>query len=381
MTRDATRQFDGEEQIEKTLVSHPLKLYLDVEKEFDSVRDKSEDLLWPENQDDTRWADAADRYTEQPGMPWLPPRALDLLKSIACNRGLWEDLGNGYITKKPRKKRTSAQVVAEPELGDEGRVRLRVNPVNAGPAPRIHYAEDSSVSESSPVLKENPYSTTALRVAFLVRDPSEQYEAGDPVVWTNRLVLRNRLREGGGKRQVELFVAPRGEIRYSLDGSEPRDGKPYDVPIPIGDNEVLLRAFATSEGLEAKEEFRFPAKGKKGVHIDETRPARMVSRSGHKLDSRTSTFEGLKQAGDKAVGFENVVLTVGQGAQVASITIGEVQVDAAFLTRLLENVLEKFPPDTPVTMAFRKAHFASGHDLKHFCETLGLDIAQGSVEQ
>ena len=381
MTRDATRQFDGEEQIEKTLVSHPLKLYLDVEKEFDSVRDKSEDLLWPENQDDTRWADAADRYAEQPGMPWLPPRALDLLKSIACNRGLWEDLGNGYITKKPRKKRTSAQIVAEPELGDEGRVRLRVNPVNAGPAPRIHYAEDSSVSESSPVLKENPYSTTALRVAFLVRDPSEQYEAGDPVVWTNRLVLRNRLREEGGKREVELFVAPRGEIRYSLDGSEPRDGKPYDAAVAIGDNEVLLRAFATSDGLEAKEEFRFPARGKKGVHIDETRPARMVSRSGHKLDSRTSTFEGLKQAGDKAVSFENVVLTVGQGAQVASITIGEVQVDAAFLTRLLENVLEKFPPDTPVTMAFRKARFTSGHDLKHFCETLGLDIAQGSVEQ
>ena len=381
MTRDATRQFDGEEQIEKTLVSHPLKLYLDVEKEFDSVRDKSEDLLWPENQDDTRWADAADRYAEQPGMPWLPPRALDLLKSIACNRGLWEDLGNGYITKKPRKKRTSAQVVAEPELGDEGRVRLRVNPVNAGPAPRIHYAEDSSVSESSPVLKENPWSTTALRVALLVRDPSEQYEAGDPVVWTNRLVLRNRLREEGGERRVELFVAPRGEIRYSLDGSEPRDGKPYDAAVAIGDNEVLLRAFATSDGLEAKEEFRFPARGKKGVHIDETRPASMVSRSGHKLDSRASTFEGLKQAGDKAVGFENVVLTVGQGARVASITIGEVQVDAAFLTRLLENVLEKFPPDTPVTMAFRKAHFASGHDLEHFCETLGLDIAQGSVEQ
>ena len=380
-TRDTTRQFDGEEQIEKTLVSHPLKLYLDVEKEFDSVRDKSEDLLWPENQDDTRWADAADRYAEQPGMPWLPPRALDLLKSIACNRGLWEDLDNGYITKKPRKKRTSAQVVAEPELGDEGRVRLRVNPVNAGPAPRIHYAEDSSVSESSPVLKENPWSTTALRVAFLVRDPSERYEAGDPVVWTNRLVLRNRLREEGGERRVELFVAPRGEIRYSLDGSEPRDGKPCDGPIAIGDDEVLLRAFATSEGLEAKEEFRFPAKGRKGVHIDETRPARLVSRSGYKLDSRTSTFEGLKQAGDKAVSFENVVLTAGQGARVAAITIGEVRVDAAFLTRLLENVLDKFPPDTPVTMTFRKAHFASGHDLRHFCETLGLDIAQGSVEQ
>ena len=55
--------------------------------------------------------------------------------------------------------------------------------------------------------------------------------------------------------------------------------------------------------------------------------------------------------------------------------------DAAFLTRLLENVLDKFPPDTPVTMAFRKAHFASGHDRERFCEALGLGIARGSVEQ
>ena len=101
MTRDATRQFDGEEQIEKTLVSHPLKLYLDVEKEFDSVRDKSEDLLWPENQDDTRWADAADRYAEQPGMPWLPPRALDLLKSIACNRGCGRTSATGTSRRSP----------------------------------------------------------------------------------------------------------------------------------------------------------------------------------------------------------------------------------------------------------------------------------------
>ena len=382
LTRDSTRQFDGEEQIEKTLVSNPLKLYLDVEREFDSVREKSEDLLWPENQDETRWTDAADRYAEQPGMPWLPPRALDMLKSIACKRGLWEDLGNGYITKKPKKKRTSAQVVAEREFGDEGRIRLRVNPVNAGPAPRIHYAEDSSVSESSPILKENPFSTTALRVDFLVRDPSGQYETGDPEVWENQLVLRNRLRdEGGDKRQVELFVAPRGEIRYTLDGSEPRDGKPYDGPIAIGDSEVLLRAFATGDGLEAKADFRFTASGKTGVHIDETRPARLVSRSGHKFDSRTSTFEGLKQAKDKAVEFENITLTVGQGAQIASIAIGEVQVDAAFLTRLLENVADKFPPDTPVTMAFRKAHFVSGHDLKYFCETLGFEMTQGSVEQ
>ena len=379
--RDTNKPFNGEEQIEKTLTSNPLKLYLDVEKEFDAVRDKAQDLLWPENQDEARWADVADRYAEQAGMPWLPPKGLDTLKSIACNRALWEDLGNGYVTKKPKKKRTSVQVTSESEPDDDGKVRLRVNPQNAGPAPRIHYAEDSPVTESSPQLKDQIYTTSALRVNFLVCDPSGQFETGDPVTWSNKLVLRNKLSEKGGKRSVELFVAPRGTIRYTLDGSEPRDGTVYDGPVAIDDGDVLLRAFAEAEKLETKTEFKFAAKGKKGVQIEDIKPGRLVSRTGRKLDSRGKTFEGLKQAGEKSVTFEGVVLTVGQGSQIISVSVGEIPVDGAFIEALLTKALEKFTVDTPVTMTFRKAQFKSGHDLKDFAGKLGIELLQSEVEQ
>lgn len=381
MTRDSTKPFNGEEQIEKTLTSNPLKLYLDVEKEFDGVRDKAQDLLWPENQDQARWSDVADRYAEQAGMPWLPPRGLDTLKSIACNRGLWEDLGNGYVTKNPKKKKTAAQIIAEPEFGDEGKVRLRVNPQHAGPAPRIFYAEDGHVSETSPQLKELIFTTNALRVNFLVCDPSGQYETGDPVTWSNMLVLRNKLSEQNGKRNVELFVAPRGSIRYTLDGSEPREGADYEGAIAIQDDEVLIRAFAEAEGLETKAEFRFPAKGKTGVQIDDVKPSRLVSRSGRKLDSRAKTFEGLKDAADKSVTFEGITLNVGQGNQVIAVNVGEIPLDATFIEGLLSKVLEKFNPDAPVTMTFRKAHFASGHDLKDFVRKLEIELQMGDVEQ
>jgi hypothetical protein len=381
MTRDATKPFNGEEQIEKTLTSNPLKLFLDVEKDFDAIRDKAQDLLWPENQDEARWSDVADRYAEQAGMPWLPPKGLDTLKSIACNRGLWEDLGNGYVTKKPKKKRTSAQVIAETEPDDAGSVRLRVNPQNAGPAPRVHYAENAPVAESSPQLKDLIYTTAALRVNFLVSDPTRQYETGDPVRWSNKLTLRNNLNEGRGKRTVELFVAPKGRIRYTLDGSEPRDGTSYEGPIAIGDGEVLLRAFADADGLEAKADFRFPAKGKKGIQIDDVKPARLVSRTGRKLDSRGKTFEGLKQAADKSATFEGIFLIVGQGSQMIAVNVGEIAVDAPFIEALLIKVLEKFTPETPVSLTFRKAHFASGHDLKDFAGKLGMDLQPGDVEQ
>lgn len=382
MTRDATRPFNGEEQIEKTLTSNPLKLYLDVERDFDAVRDKAQDLLWPENQDEARWTDIVDRYAEQPGMPWLPPKGLDTLKLIACNHGVWEDLGNGYLTKKPKKKRTSAQVIADSEPDDDGRVRLRVNPQNAGPAPRIHYAEDASVTESSAQLKENPYDTTALHVNFLVCDPSGQYETGDPVRWSNKLVLRNELSESNGQRRVTLLVAPRGVIRFTLDGSEPREGAVYEAPIAIDSGEVLVRVFAEADGLESKKDFRFPAVGKKGLQIDPTKPARMVAaRAPRRLDSRAKTYEALKEARDKSATFEVVSLTVGEGTRIVSINVGEIVVDSNFIEALLTKVLEKFPPDAPITMTFKKAHFPSGHDLKDFAGKLGIELQTGDVEQ
>ena len=381
MTRDATKPFDGEAQVEKTLTSNPLKLYLDVEKDFDPVRDKAQDLLWPENQDEARWSDVADRYTEQAGMPWLPPKGLDTLKSIACNRALWEDLGNGYVTRKPKKKRTSVQVIAESDPNDEGTVRLRVNPQNAGPAPRIHFAEDTPVTEKNQQLKDQFLTTKALRVNFLVVDPSGQYETGDVVTWANKLVLRNNLKETGGKRAVELLVAPAGKIRYTLGGEEPREGALYDKPVEIGDGEVLMRVFADASGLEAKMEFRYPAKGKKGVQVDPVKPGRLISRTGRKLDSRAKTFDALKQAAEKSATFENVTVNVGNGTQVATFFVGEIPVNAAYIEAILKTTLEKFMPDTPVTMTFRKAHFNSGHDLKDFAEKLGLELNPGDVEQ
>ena len=88
MARDTSKPFNGEEQVEKTLTSNPVKLYLDVEKEFDAIRDKGQDLLWPENQDEARWSDVVERYAEQSGMPWLPPKGLDTLKICRLQSGI-----------------------------------------------------------------------------------------------------------------------------------------------------------------------------------------------------------------------------------------------------------------------------------------------------
>lgn len=382
MTRDTTQPFDGEAQIEKALTAHPLKLYIDVARDFEAICEKAEDLLWPANQDDTRWSDAEDRYAEQPGMPWLPPRGLETLRDLAINRGRWEDLGNGYITKRPRPKRTAVQVSPLTEPDDQGFVRLRVNPVNGGPTPQVFYAEDGPVAEGSPMLTDAELRTNALKVTFLVKDPTGRYPTGDPHVWKNRLVLRSNLIEREGRRFVELRVAPRGEIRYTLDGSEPRAGTLYTEPFPIGDGEALVRAFACADDLEAKEDFRFGERGRRAPRLISDRPAQVVYRAQMaRLDSRAKTYEGLQLARERGATFQGVMLTIGQGDQVAVVNIGEIAMDAEFLLALLDQLAARFPADAPVTMAFRRARFSTGHDVEAFAERVGIALAQENIEQ
>ena len=182
-------------------------------------------------------------------MPWLPSKGFDQLAQEAFQRGIWEDLGNGYLTKKPKPKQTDVLVIADNEPDDHGKVRLKIEAVNAGNSPKIHYQEDGEVTQQSPVLTDNVLVTNALKVQLIAIDPTDKNQTGNPKTWTNTLVIRNRFNEIS--RQVELFVAPKGSIRYTLDGSEPRNGLSYTGPITIGDQAAKISVFAECEDLEA----------------------------------------------------------------------------------------------------------------------------------
>jgi hypothetical protein len=374
--------YNGEEQIQKTLTSDPIKLFLDVDQNFDSILDKAQDLLWPEGLEEVRWTDAEDRYREQAGMYWLPPRGLDTLKAKAIAQGKWEDLGNGYVTKKPKKKRTSVQVTLEGEPFEDGTIRLRISPLNAGPRPIIYFHENGPVTKESSKINELSLRTNAVKVQFLVVDPTDQFETGEPVVFINSLRLRTNLQTRDGKRFVELLVAPNAEIRFTLDGTEARNGTRYTNPIEIGDQAITVYAFAEAHGVEVKQQFPFQAKGKSGVVIVEEKPASLVSKQGPKtLDDAAKTFNAFKYAKEYQVTFEGVTITIGQGNRAGSIILADVAVLGLQLEELVSKMQPLFEPNAPITMRFKKAKFNTGYDLKNFANKLGISLADGEVEQ
>ncbi|MDY0223283.1 MAG: DUF499 domain-containing protein [Desulfobacterium sp.] len=377
-TYPSNEPYNGERQVVKTLTSDPIKLYTQITQNFDALRARAESLLFG-SQDEVRKTDLLDKMKQKTQMPWLPSRGFDQLSIEAYQRGIWEDLGNGYITKKPKAKTTEVIIGEESSPDDSGTVILRIDAANAGNTPRIHYEEDGDVSEKSQVLSDKTLATKALRVQFLAIDPTGKNLMGSPKTWKNRLTLRNKFDEVS--RTVELFVAPKGAIKYTLDGSEARNGTDYTGPVQLGDEETIVYVFAECDGLEERRNFTFPKSGSNEVPIVKETPAIWFSSSPKRLDSSSKTYEGLKIAKEKNIEFEQVMLMVGSAPKVIHLTLGEMRISAEFIETELAHFQTLLSPDAPLIMTFKKAYTPTGYDLEEFAKQLGIEIGNGEVEQ
>lgn len=379
LTYSSSEPYKGEKQIIKTLTSDPLKLYLEVNKNFDGLKDRAESYLFG-NAEEARKIDLLDKMKQNTRMPWLPTRSIDQLFVEAFQRGVWEDLGNGYITKKPKPKTTQVVVSGDLSPDDKGTVVLKIDAINAGNNARIYYAEDGEVSENSNVLKDNRLETNALKVQFLAVDLSGKSLTGEPFTWKNKLVIRNYF--DNSYRKVELFVAPKGQIKYTLDGSEPRNGHLYTDPIQLPDDETTVYVFAEYEGFEERAQFIFPASDTDEVTIIPNKPAVLNSSKIKTLDSSSKTYEGLKLAKEKGIKFEQVTLQISSSnQQQIGLNIYEIKVSADFIEEQLSQLTSMFTTDTTIVMKFKKAYVPFGADLDVFVKQLGIEVNIGEIEQ
>jgi len=377
-TYPSNELYNGERQIIKTLTSDPIKLYTQIPEDFDALKARAEQLLFG-SQNDTRKTDLLDKMKQKTQMPWLPSKGFDQLAQEAFQRGIWEDLGNGYLTKKPKAKLTEVMIFPDSTPDDTGKVRLKIDTVNTGSSPKIHYEEDGKVTQDSPCLKDNVLMTNALRVQFLAIDPSGKNQTGNPTTWTNKLTIRNHFDEIA--RTVELFVVPKGTIKYTLDSSEPRNGTMYTDAIEIGNGPASIYVFADCEGIEEKRNFTFAESGSKEVLIVRDKPAQIYSPSPKRLDNSAKTYEGLKIAKEKNIKFEQVTLMIGSAPKVIHLSLGEMKIDADFIEKELSHLQTLLLPEAPVIMQFKRAYMSTGHDLEQFAKTLGIEIGNGEVIQ
>lgn len=374
---------DGEARVENTLIKDPVKLYIDWQDatKFNAVRTRIERLFG--SQDDVNWSDIKDKAQTDCSMYFLPQGDLERIKQRAINEGKWEDLGNGQVTKKPKPKQASVQVTPAGRMQDDGSTLLSVSVLNANAATtRIHYAEDGEVTEASPRLTDDTLKTSALRVAFLAIDSSGQCPSAPPCIWTNKLLIQWDLSTPTqGERTVTLKALPRHEeLRYTLNGAEPRNGTDYTGPFKVDGEGYKLLVFAQAGGIEHKEAFPIPALkggdagGQAAEPLPLTQPVVYPTHKNAQINARDKVFAALAKAQERQIRFTEVDLRIIEGSAFGQFAISGQTLSADQVLQALQNLVANFQATTPVVMGFR-AHFQTGQDLQDFARDFDLDYA------
>ncbi|AJY53214.1 anti-phage-associated DUF499 domain-containing protein [Halomonas sp. KO116] len=370
----------AEQQLEALLASASCddKLALNMRDNLVSFFSELEEHVWPKKSRRVRWQDAISLMKTDPALPWLPgANGLETLKQEALKQGRWRDSGDGYIEKGPfPQEKTTAIISVNKTSTENGTTELAITPRHAGANPVIHVAEHAGVSNSDPVVETpDEYVTDKPTLYFLVVDSDGKHIAGEPVPWNAILKMRHQIHKQGDKRLIELQCTPQGEMTYTLDGSNPKEGTPYKEPFEVEPEKQVLLVHAEAGEASASERFTIPAKGDNRVQIDDKKPTRLTSKT--ILDATAKTYAVLNHfKSDTQTRFRGVRIEVGEGEHTVSMRFSERATTAAEIELALDAIRKILNDDSAiVTIRIDSgAAFVNGFEAKEFARLAGVEL-------
>jgi hypothetical protein len=245
--------FDGETLIRNTL-EKAQKFTTDVDS--DTFQKKCEARLFA-GQKSSSWNEVRRRAATNTEWQFHHPRALEELKKRMLDRGIWVDEGGAINTSPPAPETT----VRIQEIGrDEqtGEVTLKIQPVHGD---EVRYEiGDSEATSASRLVSEaeggyKTFKTKDLSLNFKCFDRQGKNLQGAGITWQNKISLKYQVFPDGDDWKIEFKAIPKGQIRYTTDGSDPKNhGGIYDSPIVIPPSSRFILAYAESGGITSEVE-------------------------------------------------------------------------------------------------------------------------------
>lgn len=379
---------DGATRVEETLRKNPVKLLLDPEsKDFNTACTRIEALVG--NRESLPWGDVRAIVQEDASMFFLPPGGIDRLKTKAINEGRWEELPNGHITTKPKPKQAGVTVVELGPIRDDGSRTLEVKATNSlSESTSIYYCEDGEVSEDSMKLADDKLVTSAMTVSFLAVDNRQEgirLESAPAYIYKNRLEIKHRLDpQYGDQRKVELIVLPGAqEIRYSLDGTEPRDGIVYDGPFTVDGDRRPLLVFAENKNISAKASFTISSGAVRDEarppEINQTKPVLFPIGKAQEINDRKKVFDFLEMAVTRNISFSYVQVTLSDERTTYRGQLnGAGDIGASFVKDMVSLFSENLPASASLGLSVKEMSFPTGQDLIDSAREIGFATSDNS---
>ncbi len=379
----------AEAQIEKLLASGRCdnKLALDMLDDLTNYWAMAETFLWPAKDRRVPWRDLLMRAKTDPTWPWMPgARGLEVLRDEALKQGRWRQTPEGHIEKGPfPAETTSVNVTPLGTNRESGETNLSLTPRNAGDSPRVYVAKTAAVSQQDTQVQDlEDYRTTEATLYFIAEDSAGKYQIGEPTRWTADLTVRHEVHKVADTRKVELRCTPAAEMRYTLDGTNAKEGTVYAQPFPVPAKGCTILIAAKAGEVDKSAKIPIPADGDDRVIIDDKKPARLADSKRVSIDTTDKAFaviQRFKERPDTVL--RGVQIILGEGENAVQIRFNERELTAAAIETAIQGIRQALGDEQAgVQLLIRGGiSFGDGYALKEFAEVAGVELTSGDVIQ
>jgi len=310
---------------------------------------------------------------------------MDTLKAEALKQGRWRLGEDGYIEKGPfPKEKSTVNVSLVGTYPETGETILSLTPRHAGESPIMYYStRPEKLESSSQVGNLDDFTTSEGTLYFVVKDTIGQYESGPPVRWLAELKIRHQIEPAADKRKVSLQCIPKAKLFYTLDGSNPKGGTPYEGAFEIGPQAVRLLIYARAGEANKTADFQIPASSDKMVQIVDTKPARLQSKR-VSLDTTDWVHGVINRFRDQPnTRFKGVRIEIGEGKNTVTVCFQEREVTAEMIEGVVNSLREVLHEDqAPVAITISGGiRFDTGFEAKEFAKLVGIERRPGDIVQ
>ncbi|HRY33039.1 MAG TPA: DUF499 domain-containing protein [Bacteroidales bacterium] len=367
--------FDGEDQIKKTLVDKR-KFTEDINS--DTFQKYVEGKLF-HPQKTLPWNEIKKKAATNTDWIWHKMNALDQLKDELILKDLWRANGDWIEIGPFEPPKTSVTYRIMSRNDDTGEVALKIIPSHGD---RVHFEIGDKVSTASQQLDlALPFKTSELKATFLCTDSKNVHETGDPLTFNNTITLKHRFFQDDDRLMLELKAAPKADIRFTTNGSDPSNsGKHYEGPVAIPTGVSFIIALAEKDGIKSeKKEYKVPARDQGPYEPIKTKPAilkRKITRQ-----STSETYEWLKMVSKHRIILSGVTFSI-NGKKWASIDVyPEMQFDHDKLNTVLSFLRNEILNEGEIELSAQQLHFETGQLLLDYIRDTRDQLKPNEVEQ
>jgi hypothetical protein len=379
----------AEAQIEKLLASGRCdnKLALDMAGELPAYWAMAETYLWPVKDRRVPWRDLVMRAKTDPTWPWMPgARGLEVLRDEALKQGRWRQTPEGHIEKGPfPAEKTSVNVTVLGTNRETGETSLSLTPRNAGDSPRVYVFKHAAVSEQDEQVQDlEDYRTAEATLYFIAVDSTGKYETGPATRWTADLTIRHEVHKVADVRKVELRCTPAAEMRFTLDGTNPKEGTLYAQPFPVPSKGCTILIAAKAGEVEKSAKIPIPSAGDDRVIIDDRRPARLADSKRVSIDTTDKAFGFIQRFRDRSdTLLRGVQIILGEGENAVQVRFNERELTAAAIETAIRGIRAALGDEQAAVQILIRGgvSFGDGFALKEFAEVAGIELKSGDVIQ